>query len=378
MTLAGRRSPVAVAAIVVLFFAARLPLLAVRQPFFDELFTQWIAAKSFAGILHALHSDSGPPLYYFAVHVFGHARIVSLVCAAIALGALLYEQELAAALLVALFPPSVLFAADGRSYAMCAMFVAFGVLAARRERPYLAAFSFVFAAYSHYYGVLFFPIARRVKAAVVYLLFLPGIWLALRQPREAIAWMHHFAYPDALFVRPPVLLLVAMIGLAIASVPGWLTVLVPYALSIPIYVPLRFESVVANPLMLSIGRRGRWIVFPLAACFGTWTLIGIVDHAHRPVDDYRDAALHLPPGPVVASGYLYLESAVLRPNVSAFPEQQAQHPGWRAIATTGSGLPRGAFVWIGERNAPELSIIRQTRAVQPLYANARAIIVRVN
>ena len=50
--------------IVALFLAARIPLLFVRQPFFDELFTHWIAAKSFGGILEALRFDSGPPLYW--------------------------------------------------------------------------------------------------------------------------------------------------------------------------------------------------------------------------------------------------------------------------------------------------------------------------
>ncbi len=376
---------------VILFFAARIPLLYLRQPFFDELFTSWISAKSFAGILEALRYDSGPPLYYFIVHVVGHPRGLSLLFATIGFIALLRARGYGAALLLAVFPPAVLFAVDARSYALCAMFVTLGVLALERDRPYRAALAFVAAAYSHYYGVLFFPLVRRVRPALLLALFLPGLWLALHQPREAMNWMQHFAYPDALFARPPVALIVLIALLCVwagFSRPDrlkpvhtqkhLLNFVLPYVLSLPIYVPLRFESVVATPLLLWLTSTKRVILFGLAACFATWTLIGIVDHAHRPIDDYRDAAMHLSDAkePVVASGYLYLETALLRP-VTAFPQEQAQHPGWRAVAAAGSELPKGTFLWIGERNAPELSIIRQTRSVQPLYVNARAMIARV-
>ena len=77
-----------------------------------------------------------------------------------------------------------------------------------------------------------------------------------------------------------------------------------------------------------------------------------------------------------ASGYLYLETVTIQPAI-AFPPEQAEHPGWRATATSGSGLPAGAFIWIGERAAPELAIIRRLRRVDPLYINARAVIARV-
>ena len=375
-------------ATLVLFFAVRIPLLIFRQPFFDELYTAWIAPMGFGGILHALQSDSGPPLYYFLVFLFGHARIVSLVAATIGLLALLREKQDVAAFLLALFPPAALFAVDGRSYALCAMFVTLGVIARDRERPYHAAMWFVLAAYSHYYGVLFFPLVwPRWKPALLYVLFLPGLWLALHQPREAIAWMQHFAYPDALFVRPPLVLVVATLIVIAVSAAGTAadqparrrrSVWIPYLLSIPIYVPFRFESVIATPLMQWLSG-ARKTAFLLAACFATWLTIGIVEHRTRPVDDYADAAAHVRDARerVVASGYLYLYTALQRP-VTAFPPEQAEHPGWRAVAAPGSRVPRGAFLWIGERGAPELEIIRRTRKVQPVYANARALIVRVN
>lgn len=372
-------------AIVALFFATRIPLLYARLPFFDELFTLWISRKPVAEIIHALHHDSGPPLYYLLVHAFGHGRWLSLIFSTIALAALLRAGHFAAAALIAVFPPSVLFAVDARSYALCAMFVTLGILALHRDKPFHAALAFVFAAYSHYYGVLFFPLVRRLKPAFLYLLFLPGLFLALHQPREAMGWMQHFAYPDALFARPPLALFVLMALLVAASLiggappPSAAQTLIPSILSLPIYVPLRFESVIATPLMMWIANGKRLVVLALGACFASWTILGIVDHAHRPTDDYFDAAVRVQglKEPVVASGYLYLEAVLLRSDVQAFPPEQAQHPGWRAFATSGSTAPSGAFVWIGERDAPELAILRQTRTVEPVYVNARAMIARV-
>jgi hypothetical protein len=158
--------------------------------------------------------------------------------------------------------------------------------------------------------------------------------------------------------------------------------LVPLALALAlrVYFPLRFESVIATPLVLWLAASARKILIPLL--IAVWLAIcavGIFDHFQRPIDDYRDAALHLGDvrEPVVASGYLYLETIMVHP-ATAFPAEQALHPGWRATAATGSELPPGTFIWIGERYAPELALIRRSRSITPLYVNGRALIVKVN
>ena len=381
------------ALILLLFLAARVPLIFLRQPFFDELYTQWICGRS---VLAALRFDSGPPLYYWLLQLMGTMplfamRTISLIFGAVALVVLMGAEKLgewrfAAAALVAVFPPAVLFAVDARAYALCAMFLALGVIALAYERPFLAAALFVLAGYSHYYGVLFFPLLykrwRALAAAVV--LFLPGFWLAWHQPAAARQWMQ-FAWPDALFVRPPLALAIVIAVLLVAAcvdrlkpVPQWVIPLA-LALALGVYVPLRFEAVIAVPLALWLAPAKRVILVPLGVAFAAWTALGIVDHAERPVDDYRAAATFVAgrPEPVVASGYLYLETIMQRPAM-AFPPEQAQHPGWRAVAQSGSGLPTTAFLWIGERNAPELSIIRRARHIEPLYINSRAIVVKVD
>ncbi len=371
-----------------------MALLFGREPFFDELFTRWIAARSFGGILQALRYDSGPPLYYFVIHALGDpplmvARALSLLFATIALVMLLVARRFTAAALLAVFPPAVLFAVDARAYALCAMFVTLGVLALDRERPYAAAFAFVAAAYSHYYGALFIVLlARRWRALLVaVVLFAPGAWLALHQPRGSMAWVGAFpSYSDALFARPPLwLIIIAAALLAAAAVRvNRFTVmtLVPFALALAllIYFPFRFESVIAAPLVLWLGASARRVLIPpLVAAGLAICAFGIVDHLQRPIDDYRDAAMHLRDvrGLVVASGYLYLETIVIRPAI-AFPAEQALHPGWRATATSGSELPAGAFLWIGERAAPELAIIRRSRQITPIYVNGRAAVVKVH
>jgi hypothetical protein len=81
----------------------------------------------------------------------------------------------------------------------------------------------------------------------------------------------------------------------------------------------------------------------------------------------------------VATGYCYLETIMNgHARVTAFPPEQAIHPGWRALPKPGLHPPAGAFFWIGERNAPELAVImRDRRIIQPLFVNDRALVALV-
>ena len=409
------------ALILFLFAAARIPLLIVRAPFFDELFTRWISAKPFAGIVSALRFDSGPPLYYFVVRLMGDPsvvaiRILSLLCATISLIVILRAKNVTAALLLAVFPAAILFAADARAYAMCAMFVTIAVLAVDDDRPFAAALALVAAAYSHYYGVLLFPMLllpragersaggspagppaarRRFYALVAALvLYIPGFLLALHQPAEARAWMK-FAWPDSLFVRPPIA--IAIIGAVVVAISlrvnrYALMVLVPLVLAIAlrVYVPMRFEAVIAAPLVLWLTeslKQNRFRLALMTAIVGVcvvWTVLGIFDHANRPPDSFRQAATwvanNIPASEtIVASGYCYLETIMNgHTRVAAFPPEQAIHPGWRALPQPGVHSPAGAFFWTGERRAPELRVLRRDRRIiEPLFINDRAMVALV-
>lgn len=444
----SRRGAALVAgAIAVVFLVLRAALFAAREPFFDELFTAWIVRKPFGGILEALRHDSGPPLYYFATHLLGlrsvaAIRLLSFAAAAATLAIVLAARSLgelrfAAAALLAVYPPAVLFAIDARAYALCGLLLTAGIVALWSGRRVAAVFVFVAAAYCHYYGVLFFPLlllpvrradredaSMRQRAAsfvVACALFAPGLWLAAHQPRESMQWSREspwswvnsvsFAgdYPYGLFVASPrllvaiagVLLLVCVVVPLVRSRGGpaglysfaAAATLIPLALAAAagVYFPMRFDSVIAVPLALWIAASVDQLSAPLRRVTITLFFVigivstygGIVDHARRPLDPYRDAAVwaarHVAPGQkVVASGYCYLEAVTAMPgNVIAFPDEQAVHPGWRAMPRRDSVAPPAPFLWIGERAAPELSIIRKSNAVQPVYANGNALVALV-
>ncbi|HEV7920101.1 MAG TPA: hypothetical protein VGR02_04835 [Thermoanaerobaculia bacterium] len=427
--LASRRGRAAVAAgATLLFLALRLALLFAREPFFDELYTRWIAARSFGGILQALRHDSGPPLYYFVAHLFGSItalRFFSLACATASF-ALILRTNLTAAALLAVYPPAVLLAVDARSYAMAALLITVAVLAIDRDRPLLATITLVLACYTHYYAVLFLPLLllRRwfLSFVAACVLFAPGLWLATHQPREAMAWLASspldplinvsFAgnYAEALFAPAPGWLIgVALVVLAVAlaqepsprlrgeggaerRVRGFApAVLIPLAgvIVLGVYFPMRFESVIAPPLMLWAALSlEKWQPAVRRILFGSLMLIGlvvtwrgIIDHLRRPLDPFRAAALVASrrPEPLVASGYAWLETVSTGRTVIAFPPEQAQHPGWRTRAVAGSGLPGGTFVWVGEASAPELKAIReQRRKVRPLFIDRGVVVLLVD
>ncbi|MCA1733785.1 MAG: hypothetical protein LC732_09300, partial [Acidobacteria bacterium] len=185
--------------------------------------TLWISPRPLGEQWIALLNDSGPPLYYALVRAitFGHpalteVRLISMAAAAALLAILFLARFLGparwiAALLLAVFPPHVYFSTEARSYALAALFAGIAALAidawlrsGRRMTLALAVAAMLAAAWSHYYGVLLFPVPlvaaavlRRKRAALEGLAagalaglgFLPGFWLALRQPSESMRWL---------------------------------------------------------------------------------------------------------------------------------------------------------------------------------------------
>jgi hypothetical protein len=417
-------------AAVLVFIVLRLALLVVREPFFDELFTVWSAQLPIGEVLRALRADSGPPLYYLLARVPNVfvLRALSLVFATGTFAFILTRRSLGsarfiAAALLAVCPSATLFAVDARAYAMCGFFVALGVILVREDRPFLAASALLLAAYSHYYGVLYLPLVllakprRRAFAAFASaLVFMtPLFWLASVQPREATAWLetqsplailNAFAfvgsYPASLFVVLPMW---AVLGSAVVTLLAGLrrwagapAVLVPIALAVAamlagrqVYFPMRFESVLAAPLVIwlatslqAYGNRVRAALLALLFASGAIALAwSVVDFAQRPSDSYRVAATelrrNLPAGvPVVATGFLYLETVhqLGSDRVRAYPAEQGRHPGWRVQQVTTEALPSSEFIWILERQAPEVTRLGRRRA-RLLYANDRSMILRV-
>jgi hypothetical protein len=390
-----------------------------------------MARQPFGQIIPNLLHDSGPPLYYVLARFDSviALRWMSLVFAAIQF-VLVSRKTMLGAALLAIYPPAVLLAVDARAYALCALLVTAGVIALEDDRPMLAALLFVLASYSHYYGVLFFPLLLfpspglrppsprvrgegRVRGFVVALiLFVPGFYLAFHQPAGALKWNREplfaplvnlsFAghYPYALFAAAPIALIVIALALLTIALARPLpsaaaAVLIPLILVIafqvfgrPVYFPMRFEAVIAGPFALWLGsalcawpRHVRQLLAAGLFLTGSITIVlGVTDHLGRPLDPYREAALRLrgTQETIVATGYLYLETvmSVNRP-VMAWPAEQAQHPGWRATGPADPhALPPGTFLWIGERYSAEMNVLRGVRSLHPLFWNERALVAR--
>jgi hypothetical protein len=373
--------------------ALRIGLAVVRDPFFDELASAWFAAKPMGEHWRFLLEDSGPPLFYALarlVYLLGGAsvdelRTISLVAALLTLGLLLAWEcgsparsgeasrlaadkpanglrhtrtPLVAAALLAVFPPHVYFSTEARGYALAALFVGVATVSLYRWHQenrstllWAGTISLVLAGYTHWYGVLFFPLPlvlgllardrRRVlagfsAAASAGLLFIPGFWLASQQPLESIAWMRTetvverlrlvfgsllqlgFAAPyPAVFLSPPppALLLVSVMLVAPVAVWGlWtsrearifgiatvLPVLIVAGLAVAgrtFYFPMRFESVLSIPFVLWLGFSWAVMRRGIARAWLAATLIlglvvsasAIADHLRRPLDPYRQVA----------------------------------------------------------------------------------------
>ena len=437
-----------VAAVVLLFLAVRVVLLLARDPFFDELWTVWMARHPIGDVIPALLHDSGPPLYYFIARIPSVValRWMSLIFATGTLALLVWRRQFLAAALLAVYPAAALYAVDARAYALCGLLVAAGVLLLDAGRPLPAAVAFVAAAYSHYYGVLFFPLllfprhlggevprpAKRGEGGrrsgeglsaflLAIVLYIPGFWLAFHQPVEATAWNAHqpllaplydasFAghYSPVTFATPPVALVaISFLLLIVAVARSWRfapAVLIPILLAIgfqlsgrSVYFPLRFESVLAVPLMLWIASSlQRWPAIGRRAIAGALMLIGavviergIVDHLQRPLDPCTAATLFVARAggapAIVAGDYCYLHAwTTFGPRVIAFPSEQAQHPGWHRFITleaaqaAARSLPRSGFVWIGQMHTAEFAALVQMRRTRPLFRNGMAIVLHVD
>lgn len=231
-----------IALIVLLFLAVRIPLLLVRQPFYDELATVVFARAPISELWPMLQRDSASPLYLvfarlvenIAGFTVRRGRLLSLAFATLTLLALLtYRSPLAgrrppadpraawiAAALLSVFFPHVYFSTEARAYALAALLIGIAVLALHRFLEsrgtrwlLMATCCVVLAAYSHAYGALSFPallavsVMTRDRRAIVNgtmamvvagVLFFPGFLLARSQPVDSIAWMETGALPERL------------------------------------------------------------------------------------------------------------------------------------------------------------------------------------
>ncbi len=217
---------------------ARVFSLVVRPLWADEIFTLTVARKSAPEILAALRVDSGPPLHYFFTYVllapFPAPGAMDVLVRLLSLAASLLhlplffavarrlgrpEMGLPAAALYSVFPLSIMYAAEGRAYALASLLVllAFERALALREKPrFSVALGLTLAAsgavLTHYLAV--FPVAALAilaldaRPAARHALVLSGLaaaalaasWLpiALAQPHASMGWSTEAGFASAL------------------------------------------------------------------------------------------------------------------------------------------------------------------------------------
>jgi len=351
-----------------------VPLLLARDPFFDELLTVWYAGKPLAGLWSTLAGDSGSPLYLIVARavevvsvldVFG-GRLLSLLFAAGALAMCLLFRGLGdarwtAGAALAAFPPHIFFSTEARAYSLTAALIGVAAIAlflwketASTRYLAVAVAALVLAAYSHSYGVLFFPLPFMVSlltrnrrtvltglaaSAATGLLFVPGFLLASVQPLASIDWMGattltgrlalvagSFAqlgfaarYEPVLLTSAPMWMRIVSAGMVAAIVVTGLRksgaarffallIAVPIAAVFAFaaagktfYFPTRFESTLSVPFALLLASSLAVIprkaavaaLVTLVAIGGAVAVRSTMDHSSAPPSPYRAVARFL-------------------------------------------------------------------------------------
>lgn len=382
------------------------------------------------------------------------ARVVALVASCGAFLALLYapvsrEVRTTALLLLALYPAHLYFSTEGRAYALCASLVGLSAVLLvhqpedEKGRLVAAVVLLLAAGYTHYYGAIFFGLPlllsgsrRQLRAALIATAalvvgYIPVLLLLRQQPPMAIGWIHSMSwleqgrslvgelsmaadYPRA-FLPPTPLALQLLAHLIFIAVSVWGVVRLPEArvwgsivlygavaalalsfLGRPVYFPMRFESVLAVPLVLflstslaalgpALRRVAALAMIVIAVVIWSRALAAFRLGASDPYREVARVARTIPSDrPLVASGASYLELLDLRderwnPQLAAFPREQGQHPGWRSfpspdsLAAEVSSL-REQFIWIGEIQSPEAQALARRYRLRALYRSGGVVI----
>lgn len=244
--------------------------LAVRRPWHDELYTLELSRRTFAGIVRALHVDSGPPGYYFLCHLLHIAGFDSvralrwLSVAAVAAGVALLvaavaEDRLRAwcvAALLAFHPLLVRAAGEARQYGLLFALAALTVVLLKRYvtrwKAVALAFTLAAACWVHALGLVLaggvFAVGvtfraerrKRVWLAVLAALAMHLPWLPVMagQPAGALAWMSR----------------------GWAQIPAWRRVLLPLLEPGPAAAPTPFVQLAFLPGLVAVIGVALWVL----------------------------------------------------------------------------------------------------------------------
>ncbi|MCG3194401.1 MAG: hypothetical protein DIJKHBIC_03660 [Thermoanaerobaculia bacterium] len=414
---------------------ARIYFLFLKPLWADEIFTLWLARLDLGALLSALKLDSGPPLHYLVSKAVLSptsspgsldilVRLPSLLASLGVMGLLIYlgkrmgrpETGWLSALLYAVSPLAVFYAAEGRAYALTTFLclLVFERCLALGEKPtpgkavvlgVLVALAFL----SHYLSLFVlagiggaFTLRHRdkmklwlVSAAVAAICVAPWLPILAGQPRAAMDWEREEPFSARAGIvlanvmtgvhadgAATVLLLVAatvLLGLLFwrrkelpaepvgAFLMGFLLLLLGALLRPELLLPERSAVLFLPLVFLSLAALGRVPVAGLVLLMSgflafqgrTWTRpLPIQQLSEKLIPAFRDQHLLVVAGIWGPEIRYWFERAGLGGRVRLFPAELEKHPGWYSEAhLTDADLRREAVELLKAAAAPDVLVL---------------------
>lgn len=190
-----------------------------KQPWHDELYTQYVVKKTPVEIFNEIKKDNYPPLYYFLIHFltepFNHnmfsIRFLSSIFVFLSGIILIKTIKNEYGLFVLLFPIPFYFSSEARAYSLIIFLSSlFFYEILSKKRVFLIVIYLILLSYTHYISFLYFPYLifliiyekkkRYILGSIVYLISVsPLYFLFTAQPKESIFWASPFLNWKSIF-----------------------------------------------------------------------------------------------------------------------------------------------------------------------------------
>lgn len=191
----------------------------IKEPWHDELYTQYVAKKPLVEIFNEIKKDSGPPFYYFLIHFltlpFKHTifsiRFLSSIFVIFSGIFLIKTLNSNYGLFILLFPIPFYFSSEARCYSLIIFLSSlFFYEILSKKRIFFITIYLILLSYTHYISILYFSYLifliiyekgkKYILSSIIYLIsIIPLYFLFASQPKESIFWASPFLNWKSLF-----------------------------------------------------------------------------------------------------------------------------------------------------------------------------------
>lgn len=190
-----------------------------KQPWHDELYTQYVVKKPLFEIFNEIKKDNYPPFYYFLIHIltapFNHTifsiRFLSSIFIFLSGIILIKTLKNEYTLFILLFPIPFYFSTEARAYSLIIFLSSlFFYEILSKKRVSLITIYLILLSYTHYISILYFSYLiflaiyeknrRYILGSIIYLILaIPLYFLFTTQPKESIFWASIFLNWKSIF-----------------------------------------------------------------------------------------------------------------------------------------------------------------------------------